>query len=89
MLAKFADSTIMLHMKDGVFPASSKELGQEKPLGEGCVDFDKLIRKLYALNYSGELIIEREISGPQQSIDIRKGITFLSKLVEQYGKKKK
>ena len=78
-----------LHMKDGVFPNNSKMLGVEKPLGEGVVDFDKVIRKLYDLNYTGELIIEREISGPQQEIDIRKGITFLSRLVEKYADKQK
>ncbi|MBE6405352.1 MAG: sugar phosphate isomerase/epimerase [Lentisphaerae bacterium] len=78
-----------LHVKDGVLPANSKVLGQEKPLGEGIVDFDKLIKKLYALNYTGELIIEREISGPQQAVDIRKGITYLSKIVAKHGKKKK
>lgn len=78
-----------LHVKDGVFPANSKVLGEQRALGEGVVDFDKVIKKLYELNYTGELIIEREISGPQQAIDIRKGITFLSKLVEKYGKKKK
>ncbi|MBR2904276.1 MAG: sugar phosphate isomerase/epimerase [Lentisphaeria bacterium] len=78
-----------LHVKDGVFPANSKVLGQQKALGEGVVDFDKVIKKLYDLNFTGELIIEREISGPQQAIDIRKGITFLSKIVDKYGKKKK
>ena len=78
-----------LHMKDGVFPTNSKVLGVEKPLGEGAVDFDKVIRKLYDLNYTGELIIEREISGPQQEIDIRKGITFLSRLVEKYADRQK
>ena len=53
------------------------------------VDFDKVIKKLYDLDFQGELIIEREISGPQQAIDIRKGITFLSRILEKYGKKKK
>ncbi|MBO4304883.1 MAG: sugar phosphate isomerase/epimerase [Lentisphaeria bacterium] len=78
-----------LHVKDGVFPANSKVLGQQRALGEGVVDFDKVIKKLYDLDFQGELIIEREISGPQQAIDIRKGITFLSRIVEKYGKKKK
>ena len=78
-----------LHMKDGVLPVSSKVLGKEKPLGEGIVDFDKLIRKLYDLNFTGELIIEREISGPQQAVDIRKGITFISKIVKKYAPRKK
>ena len=78
-----------LHVKDGVFPVNSKVLGEQKALGEGVVDFDKVMKKLYDLNFTGELIIEREISGPQQAIDIRKGITFISKLVDKYVKKKK
>ena len=78
-----------LHVKDGVLPINSKTLGAQKPLGEGIVDFDKLFQKLFALNFTGELIIEREISGPQQAIDIRKGITFISRMVEKYRNKKK
>lgn len=73
-----------LHVKDGVLPAGSKTQGVQKPLGEGIVDFDRLFRKLYSLGFTGELIIEREISGPQQEIDIRKGITFISRLVKKY-----
>ena len=73
-----------LHVKDGVFPANSKVLGRQRALGEGAVDFDGVIRKLFELDFTGELIIEREISGPQQAIDIRRGIAFLSGIVEKY-----
>ena len=77
-----------LHVKDGLFPENSKVLGKQTALGEGKVDFDAVIKKLYELDFKGELIIEREISGPQQAVDIMKGIKFVRGLVAKYGKKK-
>ena len=73
-----------LHVKDGVFPANSKVLGKEVPVGEGKADFNKIIPKLYELNFTGELIIEREISGPQQVKDILKAKAYLEKLLKKY-----
>ena len=73
-----------LHVKDGVFPANSKVLGKEVPVGEGKADFNKIIPKLYELNFTGELIIEREISGPQQAKDIMKAKVYLEKLLKKY-----
>ena len=75
-----------LHVKDGIFPTSPKSLGQQVPLGEGKADFDTIIRKLYELGFTGELIIEREISGPQQAVDIMKGIKYISSLVKKNAK---
>lgn len=77
-----------LHVKDGLFPENSKVLGKQTALGEGKVDFDAVIKKLYELDFKGELIIEREISGPQQAVDIMKGIKYVRNLVAKYGKKK-
>ena len=48
------------------------------------VDFDKVIKKLYDLDFQGELIIEREISGPQQAKDIMKAKVYLEKLLKKY-----
>lgn len=73
-----------LHIKDGRFPIDGHSLGQEVPFGEGWADFDKIIQKLYALNFSGELIIEREISGPQQISDIQLAVRKLTELLEKY-----
>jgi len=69
-----------VHAKDGEYPTNGRELGKEKPLGEGRVNFPVLISKLKALGYEGALTIEREISGPQQTEDIKKAKLFLERL---------
>ena len=51
------------------------------PIGQGKVDFPRLIRRLKELNYTGPVTIEREISGPQQMEDIKRSITFLQNLI--------
>ena len=73
-----------VHAKDGEYPKSGRQLGEEKPLGEGRVNFPALISKLKELNYSGSLTIEREISGPQQIIDIKRGKKYLEELIQTY-----
>ncbi len=70
-----------VHAKDGEYPTNGRELGVEKPLGEGRVNFPVLIAKLRELGYTGALTIEREISGPQQIEDIRHAVNLLSGLV--------
>ena len=69
-----------VHAKDGEYPTNGRELGKEKPIGEGRVNFPVLIKKLKALGYSGALTIEREISGPQQIEDIKKAKVYLESL---------
>ncbi len=69
-----------VHAKDGDYPTGGRELGEEKPIGEGRVNFPVLIPKLKSLGFAGALTIEREISGPQQIEDIRKAKVFLEKL---------
>jgi len=71
-----------LHAKDGEYPKSGRRLGEEKPLGEGRVNFPALLSKLKELNYTGSLTIEREISGPQQIRDIKKGKKYLEELIQ-------
>ncbi|KYH38344.1 MAG: hypothetical protein AYL31_011640 [Candidatus Bathyarchaeota archaeon B26-1] len=69
-----------VHAKDGEYPTNGRELGKEKPIGEGRVDFPALISKLKALGYRGALTIEREISGPQQIEDIKRAKAYLEAL---------
>ena len=76
-----------LHVKDGLFPTSGNLLGQEVPLGQGRADFDKIIPKLYELGFTGQLIIEREIAGPQQIADINMARTFLEEKLARYAAK--
>lgn len=66
-----------VHIKDGKYPTSGKDLGEETPVGEGEVDFYTLLKKLKKYNYNGPLIIEREISGPEQKKDILKAKEIL------------
>jgi sugar phosphate isomerase/epimerase len=70
-----------VHAKDGFFPTDPKELGKEVPIGQGKVDFPKLIQRLKELGYTGAITIEREISGPKQAEDIKRSKAYLEKLV--------
>jgi L-ribulose-5-phosphate 3-epimerase len=74
-----------VHAKDGEYPTDPRELGEEKPLGEGRVDFPTLIAKLKALGYTGALTIEREITGPQQIADIKAGKVYLESILASLG----
>jgi len=69
-----------IHAKDGLWPTNPKELGQEVPIGKGKVDFPRIISRLKELKYRGAVTIEREISGPQQTEDVRAAKAYLEKL---------
>lgn len=73
-----------LHAKDGLYPTDPKKLGKEVPIGEGRVDFPKVIQGLQKLNYTGPITIEREISGPKQEADLRASKKFLEDLIDRY-----
>jgi len=70
-----------VHVKDGCYPTNGRDLGREMPVGEGLVDFPRLVAKLAAHGYHGPWIIEREISGPQQKVDILKAKALLQSLL--------
>jgi len=69
-----------VHAKDGEYPTNGRELGVEKPIGEGRVNFPALVPRLRALGFTGALTIEREIHGPRQTADIHRAIEILSSL---------
>jgi len=69
-----------VHAKDGEYPTNGRNLGKEKPLGQGRVNFPLVISKLKKLGYTGAITIEREISGSQQIEDIKKAKKFLEKI---------
>jgi len=71
-----------VHAKDGLYPTTGRKLGREVALGQGKVDFPRLIARLKELGYDGALTIEREISGPEQERDIRSAIEQLSALIQ-------
>src|SRR2546427_4864837 len=70
-----------IHAKDGLWPTNPKELGKEVPIGEGKVDFSRIVKRLKELNYRGAVTIEREISGAQQVEDVRASKAYLEKLI--------
>ncbi len=70
-----------MHAKDGVWPNRDEDLGHEKALGEGDVRFDLLLPRLKAKGFEGPVTIEREISGPQQAVDIRSAMALLDPLL--------
>ena len=70
-----------LHAKDGLYPTNGRKLGDEVPIGQGKADFTRIFSRLKQLGFDGQVIIEREISGPQQQADIRDAVTYLSGLI--------
>lgn len=70
-----------VHAKDGKYPTDGRSLGMQMPLGEGHVNFPALIAGLKNVGYDGTLIIEREISGPEQERDILAAKAMLEALI--------
>jgi sugar phosphate isomerase/epimerase len=70
-----------VHAKDGRYPTDPYHLGQEVKISQGKVNFPALLARLTELGYTGPLIIEREISGEQQVIDMKEAVTYLSALL--------
>lgn len=58
------------HIKDGLYPSSPQKLGREVKVGEGLANIPEVIKQLNEVGYTGNYIIEREISGEQQIKDI-------------------
>ena len=70
-----------IHAKDGLWPTNPRELGKEVPIGQGKVDFPRIVTRLKQLNYQGAVTIEREIAGPEQLEDVRASKHFLAALI--------
>ena len=70
-----------IHAKDGLWPTDPRKLGEEVPIGKGRVDFPRIIARLKQIDYRGAVTIEREISGPQQTADVRASIKYLQSLI--------
>lgn len=70
------------HCKDGLYPTTGTELGQEVALGDGKADMPLVVKKLRELGYQGPLVIEREISGEEQTRDIVKARDLLRGILQ-------
>jgi L-ribulose-5-phosphate 3-epimerase len=72
-----------VHAKDGLYPTDPMKLGTEVKVGQGKVNFPLLVQRLNELGFTGEYVIEREISGEQQRRDIAETIAYLKTLIPE------
>ncbi|MCX7846726.1 MAG: sugar phosphate isomerase/epimerase [bacterium] len=70
-----------VHAKDAFYPTDPMQLGREVKVGEGRVRFPEFVRRLEDIGFTGEYIIEREISGNHQHRDILDTIHYLDRLL--------
>ena len=71
------------HIKDGLYPTEGKKLGKEVKVGEGMANVPEVAKRLQAVGYKGNYIIEREISGEQQAKDIADTVAYLKNILEK------
>ena len=71
-----------IHAKDGMYPTDPMNLGHEVKVGDGKVRFPEFVEKLARIGFTGEYIIEREISGDQQTKDIKETVTYLDNILK-------
>lgn len=71
-----------MHVKDGLYPTNGRDLGKEVPVGQGKVNFPKLLGRLKnEFGYDGALTLEREISDEgQKGKDLQAAVTFITDL---------
>ena len=73
---------VHVHVKDARPPSKKGSWGEEVPLGDGKVGMAEFLEALAAIDYSGPLVVEREVGNQAQRIeDIRNGIQLLRKLI--------
>ena len=71
------------HIKDGFYPTNGKSLGKEVKVGEGMANIPEVVKRLAAVGYTGNYVIEREISGEQQTKDIIETIAYLRAILNK------
>ena len=81
-ISVFGKYVMDTHIKDGFYPTSGKELGREVKIGEGMANIPEVIKRLKAVGYRGNFIIEREISGEKQMKDIKDSVVLLKSILE-------
>ena len=70
------------HIKDGFYPTDGKHLGREVKVGEGLANIPEVVKRLNAVGYKGNYIIEREITGEQQTKDILETKIYLESILK-------
>ena len=80
-ISVFGKYVMDTHIKDGFYPTNGKELGEEVKVGEGLANVPEVVKRLRAVGYQGNYIIEREISGDQQTKDILETQEYLKQII--------
>ena len=80
-ISVFGKYVMDTHIKDGFYPTNGKELGREVKVGEGLANVPEVVKRLNEVGYTGNYIIEREISGEQQTKDILDTKEYLKKII--------
>lgn len=71
------------HIKDGLYPTGGKALGKEVKVGEGMANVPEVVKRLRAVGYTGNYVIEREISGEEQIRDIADTVAYLKEILKE------
>jgi L-ribulose-5-phosphate 3-epimerase len=79
----FGEHVKNVHAKDGFYPTDPLQLGREVKVGQGKVRFPEFMARLAEIGFRGEYVIEREISGEQQRIDIAETVVYLREQVQK------
>ncbi len=78
----YGDKIRGTHMKDGDYPKGNfHELGNERVVGEGSVNYPVFLPKLLRSGYTGDLYIEREITGAERAEDVKKTVRYLKSIM--------
>lgn len=77
-----------MHAKDALPAKFGQTGGHQTPIGEGAVDFPRLIAQMKEYGYDGEIVIEHEMRGRiDRCADIAKSKDYLEKIISEiYGK---
>lgn len=80
-ISVFGKYVMDTHIKDGFYPTNGKQLGKQTKVGTGVANIPEVIKRLNDVGYQGNYIIEREISGEQQTQDILETFDFLKNIL--------
>jgi sugar phosphate isomerase/epimerase len=69
------------HIKDGLYPTEGRSLGKEVKVGLGMANIPEVVKRLRAVGYTGNYVIEREISGDEQIRDIADTVQYLKEIL--------
>ena len=71
-----------MHAKDAVSAKFGETGGKQVPIGEGNVDFERLLDQLFDAGYKGDIFIEHEMKGrPDRDGDIIRSKVYLETLI--------